>query len=271
MDNDVSIKAKKIADEFKSRTSVPCVQLKAERKPVLLTGSKLGGEAYLPKGMECPRDSEGRPLKLLAQLNFGELPKLEHYPQEGLLQFFIRPDDIFGIDFDNMTKQDGFRIIYHKEISDEHTRREVCGCEETDDGMFPFEGEFALSGVLGSCPMTVSYYRFRDEFITLYNQKMNTKETSFLNLDDAFSDTVYDELHVPGHRMGGYPSFTQTDPREYDKSLRKYDTLLFQIDSDGDGEDEIMWGDCGVANFFISLKDLQAGNFTDVIYTWDCG
>jgi len=34
---------------------------------------------------------------------------------------------------------------------------------------------------------------------------------------------------------------------------------------------EIMWGDSGVANFFINLEDLKKLNFQNVIYTWDCG
>ena len=33
---------------------------------------------------------------------------------------------------------------------------------------------------------------------------------------------------------------------------------------------EILWGDCGVANFFISRADLKARNFSNVYYNWDC-
>ena len=40
--------------------------------------------------------------------------------------------------------------------------------------------------------------------------------------------------------------------------------------SEGDGEDEIMWGDCGVGNFFISSDDLKRLDFSRVLYTWDC-
>ena len=41
-----------------------------------------------------------------------------------------------------------------------------------------------------------------------------------------------------------------------------YNTLLFQMDSDM----HIMWGDSGVANFFIKNDN----DFDDVFYTWDC-
>ena len=72
-----------------------------------------------------------------------------------------------------------------------------------------------------------------------------------------------------GHKIGGYPAFTQEDPRDIPKE-DDHDILLLQIDTDNIGEREIMWGDSGVANFFISRENLKQRNFQDVIYTWDC-
>ncbi len=34
---------------------------------------------------------------------------------------------------------------------------------------------------------------------------------------------------------------------------------------------EIMWGDAGVANFFIEEEDLKNKRFDRVMYNWDCG
>ena len=68
-----------------------------------------------------------------------------------------------------------------------------------------------------------------------------------------------------GHKIGGYPSFCQDDPR-YDLE-EKYE-LLFQLDSDSDLE--LRWGDMGVANFFITTKDLETRDFSRVMYNWDC-
>lgn len=70
------------------------------------------------------------------------------------------------------------------------------------------------------------------------------------------------------HKMGGYPGFTQFDPRNEEDS---HDVLLFQLDSDfGDGADRIMWGDAGICNFFIHREKLKQCDFSDVIYNWDC-
>ena len=69
------------------------------------------------------------------------------------------------------------------------------------------------------------------------------------------------------HKIGGYPYFTQVDRREENDP---HTLLLLQIDSDEIDNVEIMWSDCGVANFFISPKDLASCKFDDVLYNWDC-
>lgn len=58
---------------------------------------------------------------------------------------------------------------------------------------------------------------------------------------EKIDEKYYDKFDTWGHKLLGYPAFTQSDPRyaEYEK----YDTLLFQMDSDND----IMWGDSGAA------------------------
>ena len=61
---------------------------------------------------------------------------------------------------------------------------------------------------------------------------------------------------------GGYPFFTQSDPRSADDG----EILLFQLNSVKD----IMWGDAGVANFFIDREALKNRDFSHVMYNWDC-
>ena len=67
----------------------------------------------------------------------------------------------------------------------------------------------------------------------------------YLNKEDY--NYLYDQLSTSGHRLLGYPYFTQCDPRPADSP---YDTLLFQMDSEiSGGMDYTMWGDMGVGNF----------------------
>jgi uncharacterized protein YwqG len=77
--------------------------------------------------------------------------------------------------------------------------------------------------------------------------------------------------------VGGYPCFEPFDPRGNDSALEKYDTLLLQIvshtaeDEQGQTTDLIMFGDEGGCQFFIPREKLRACDFSDVMYTWDCG
>ena len=89
----------------------------------------------------------------------------------------------------------------------------------------------------------------------------------------------YDAASQPGwrspyHQLGGYPYFTQEDPRN-GTAYEDLDVLLFQMDSDMRTRDEgggdlVMWGDCGVANFFINREALKKRDFSRVCYNWDC-
>ena len=51
------------------------------------------------------------------------------------------------------------------------------------------------------------------------------------------------------------------------KKYHQHDILLLQIDTDDSLN--IMWGDSGVANFFIKKEDLLNLDFSNVIYNWD--
>ncbi|QQS39585.1 DUF1963 domain-containing protein [Candidatus Woesebacteria bacterium] len=128
---------------------------------------------------------------------------------------------------------------------------------------FVLENEFSLT--FKRSIASIPYVDFRYE--------------SEINYDKAFDD-FYSELvktylkfsDPTGHKIGGYPNFTQDDPRGNDK-FTDYSTLLFQMDSEYYPKQniaEIMWGDVGVANFFIKPVNLQKLDFSDVLYTWDC-
>ena len=72
-----------------------------------------------------------------------------------------------------------------------------------------------------------------------------------------------------GHQIGGYPDFTQNDPREEHDELKDY-ILLFQLQSEWEDGIEIIWGDLGVGGFFIHPDDLAKLDFSKVAYSWDC-
>jgi len=93
---------------------------------------------------------------------------------------------------------------------------------------------------------------------------------SLWDLDDNYNDAIYDHPY-PNAVIGGYPVFTQEDPRSAD-SLGDCDTLLFELDSVEDRKKGIyiMWGDSGTGTFMIPLENLRKLDFSRVAYNYDC-
>ena len=115
-------------------------------------------------------------------------------------------------------------------------------------------------------------YRFDGLFVQKWNERRpNSPIDSTWDVD--LSWLYGGEERGPYHQLGGYPYFTQTDPR-WGGAYPDLDVLLFQLDSqlaENRGEpDLVLWGDCGVGNFFISREALKKRDFSRVGYHWDC-
>ena len=268
------------------------VRLKPSRaKNISVFESKMGGVPYFPKNMEYPtvREGEfaGRPLFFLAQLNFGKLPKLEGFPTEGILQFFAGcvDDDVYGMDVWGSTNQNGFRVIYHENVITDggqlYSEDDMPDFGEGEEYL-PFNGEFLLNAEAAApVRVTACDYRFDSAAAKAFNEVFggdvvgmwgNNDGDGINDVDDELSEALW-EVAETGTRMGGYPFFTQNDVR---KEGSPFEIMLFQSDSENGGtdeswDDEICWGDAGVANFFISAEDLKKRDFSNVLYNWDCG
>ena len=257
----------------------------SDDKPNLFQ-SKFGGVPYLPKNAEVPKNKENEQLTLLAQINIEELPKNNIYPMEkGILQFWILNDDVLGLNYDTHLGN-GFKVVYYKEIDKSVTEEEVLEKYKPykdEDSYFPVEGEFSLSFKLTDGYFSDSSVDFSEivdremkkfhienkekykEILKVYDNK---EYLSYWDIWDILEEDkeIGKKLFEAGHKIGGFPNFTQSDVRE----IGDYEILLLQIDSEGTEKNEIMWGDCGIANFFIREKDLKELNFEKVIYNWDC-
>ncbi|MBQ0038480.1 MAG: DUF1963 domain-containing protein [Clostridiales bacterium] len=254
-------------------------------EPVALTDSKFGGYPYWTADREYPTAANGENLFLLAQINFEQLaPEDNLLPKTGILQFFVQDEDLCGANFDDPTDQSGFRVIYHAEIKEPLSVEEMRALgikantdQEFKESMLPTLHEDAIRFV-----KTKDYF---PDISDAFEDKM--KEAMSMLYGWNFDGTLYHELTTEeysyltepfspfGHKMLGYPAFTQCDPRwpeaevpegKKANTIEHYDTLLFQMDSLGN----VMWGDDGVANFFINSEDLKNLNFSDVLYNWDC-
>jgi hypothetical protein len=109
--------------------------------------SKIGGTPYLPKNAEYPYHAEKKhPLTLVAQINFAEVPPLPGFPERGILQVFVDGLDYgLGNDFENLSEQAGWRIMYYPELLPEsELQTDFSAYQATDSECLPFSGEFPL-------------------------------------------------------------------------------------------------------------------------------
>lgn len=277
---------KKVVLDILEKNKKPMIKISLSDDKPNLFQSKFGGVPYLPKNVEIPKNKENEQLTLLAQINIEELPKNNIYPmKKGILQFWILNDDVLGLDYDTHLGN-GFKVVYYKEIDKSVTEEEVLEKYKPykdEDSYFPVEGEFSLSFKL-----TDGYFSdSNDGFREIVNREMKKfhieNKEKYKGILKVYDDKEYlsywdiwdileedkeigKKLFEAGHKIGGFPNFTQSDVRE----IGDYEILLLQIDSEGTEKNEIMWGDCGIANFFIREKDLKELNFEKVIYNWDC-
>ncbi len=258
--------ARAFANEWAAiaQTKVSYVGIKATPiETMKLEQSKFGHYPKLPAGFAYPKDEAGNYLYPLAQINFKEVPSMRGYPSSGLLQFYISVhDDVFGIDFEDNQSQKNFRVLYFEEHEVENYQTDFSFLQEVMSmDSSPVYKPHALS------------FSEEEEYIglgdVLYENSAGKVVQQIADkypaIKEELEETLYDEFSSSGHKIGGYAFFTQEDPRLYD-DIKQHYILLLQIDTD----DEIMWGDSGVANFFIHPDDLAKKDFSKVVYNWDC-
>ncbi len=158
-----------------------------------------------------------------------------------------------GNDFENLSEQAGWRIMYYPELLPEsELQTDFSAYQATDSECLPFSGEFPL----------------------IFQAASEEEEDADFNKSQ-------------GHKIGGSPIFLQGDPflecdedADFDdpatitcSDWRKY-ILLLQLDTDINEKDrytgKLMWGDSGVANFFITPEDLAKRDFSRVAFVFDC-
>lgn len=275
--------AQEIANEIKKLTSTYMYSIKIDhdRRPSIFD-SKFGGMPYWDLSMDYPASAKGEKLVLLAQINLDKLDDATgKLPQNGMLQFFAgsRSSSPFGLDLNNQENQDQWRVVWHPEIDYGITPEKIHELDipTSDDRSgenlslnTPVMGEFAIELELCRTSMGLEDYRLQEIFDNIKGKYGLWSMDSIFDLDDD-TNYLYDLFESNDkHHMLGYPYFTQADIRVY-SDYERYDTLLLQIDSDGGSSSfDILWGDCGVGNFFINSEDLKNRDFSRILYNWDC-
>ena len=267
-----------VIEEIKKNNSRECINITIEENDSLnLTDSKFGGLPYIPTDSDTPKDSNGNQLALLAQINCSDLPENTLYPKDGLLQFWISRNDDFGLS----DKKD-YCVKYIKNIENNITIENILNKynllnEENSEEYSPFNKKntsFALKFEKGISTITSTDFLFEDIALKTIHELFPDE-----NIEDLYDDlerdvfnTLFKAFNGVEHAIGAYPTFTQWDPRNPEEK-DAYGITLLQVESYWNNDSNssgIMWGDSGVANFFINKEKLEHLNFEDVLFNWDC-
>lgn len=277
-------KIKKFIEEFKkleNRETIKINLISETKTP--LTSSNVAGWFYLPKTSTIPTTSKGEQLMYLAQINCEELPENSIYPSKGIMQFWIFGGDYnLGNDYTKPTSDSKKRVIYYPEIEEHFTEVELSEMYKPEEDKK--EGEL-ITPINDGAPFAMSFektsqwimpndFRFEEIFTEKLNEHIDEQQAEgdkSYDIDDEEVDEIIEELDIPNHtQIGGYGHFTQEDPRMYD-DFEDYTELLFQLDSEFETDDYyILWGDCGVGNFFATKEQLRNLYFAECLYSWDC-
>ena len=253
------IELHKFEDEFANLVK-ETIQISLDKTaPKHSWSSKVGGFPHWLLGTEYPKGSDGEWLNFVAQINFTEIPELDGFPRVGLVQFFVGSNDLYGLDFDNPTTQSNFKVIYKDDIETDTTKLVTDFSFVNAPKYSPFSSPTSYSLAATKTKERISTTDFRFEAAVM--------EGIFSEIDEDTKydmvDTIAEKSISNGHKMGGYPHFTQEDPR-----ADSHEILLLQIGTDHPFG--IMWGDSSISNYFISADDLANADFSNVLYNWDC-
>lgn len=218
--------------------------------------SKFSGIPYWPKNKEY-LTINNKPAKLMAQINLSEIDsgtkKEINLPENGILQFFFEADDdVWGLDFEDQ-KKSKIKVVYHENLE----KQLIFNDKEleifNDNSYMPMSEQLSLK------------FELKEEYLglqDLYSSKRFYKTTNFSDTDFEQMQDIADNS---GSKLGGYAYFTQSDPLENFPQDENW-VLLLQIDTD----ENLMFGDSGVANWFIKEADLKNKDFSNVFFNWDC-
>lgn len=263
--------------DFITQMSWPYVVMSCAGKKTTLTDSKLGGEPYFPIDGEYPRVRhgvhEGKPLRLLAQINCEQAQLAAPFPQKGILQFFILDElnNALGMDMNLMPDcmQNQWRIVYYPDLIEEQgvIPEEIYSKEVSEN--FPIRESRALifkhkTGIISTCD-----FRFKE----LLNEFLIAKQLAspVLRYDVSQNLRAYfakkEEEQKPEISFNGPYRCRYRDVREEYPHVQTHQTTLLQLESDGKF---VRIFNHGIINFLINPEDLCKHSFKRVVYHWDC-
>lgn len=266
-----ALRGQKALEELWRQTGRPVCKLSLSNQPTTLFDSRIGGVPYCPHDGALPVGKNGEPLRLIAQINFAQMPTMHPFPDSGMLQLFLPDHDpLRGYQgMECWTEQQNWKVIYYSDLDSTVTEEEVAAKQMIGLGKVAKEGEVSLhsnillndivyklhfggakqEGILGTEGMTLSDYRFQTQFQTVYQKLFpdaapiefcpKRPEVRPKPIDWILADEIWEKLRRKAYakypKLGGFPTFTKSDPRtvlpEVTEEQCPWDTVLLQVDS----------------------------------------
>ena len=258
-------------------TKLPCVHITPEPDETPgPTDSKFGGDYYLPAGAEASE------MEFLGQINFAQIPRLEGFPDKGLLQFFLRTgsDEFEGfIEDDSAWRSDAgfFQVRWYPEAPadgpahpDEVPETRWAMDKVTGGMKFASAEEAAtlglgVEGFIFDLGFETGAETVEKLFLADYQrQEAGEPDENPEGYDLGDCGGVIDlteDFGNWGFKLGGHPSLRYDDIRLDDTAYQAYSQLLFQFDL------SLLSQSCDADTFcfFIKPEDLNACRFDDIL------
>lgn len=269
------------------RSQVSCIVATPTLDSSLL-GSRFGGQYAWPRDRALP--FEANKGFCLLQANLGDIPWSDHrrndellqlLPNTGLLQVFLSMDSrfMYGVDKKDPTSQDGFRIVYHADVSkpDNFELQPSTDCLrdiQKEESKLPvsidepdlFESGRPLSfSVHKKVPPIPADYRI-DQELASSSMRESDKTEEWEYFEDELWDQVLESKSEAW--LLGHPHFVQDDVRG--KWLReRYPDVTFESLVSFTSGETYLWGDEGEATILVPQDDLARFDLSRAILTWD--
>lgn len=250
-------KFQKVINIFKATTRRDCYSIELLDEEPEILDDKIGGKPYLPVGEEYPLDNEGNPLALLLQINLKNID-LEEFPNDGILEIFTDKD---------LNYPCSYSVKYFKEGLEYQTNLPKINLHD-----YIVRRGYKISYKKSNSYMSSSDYRFPKLMSSIINKVYGTNLENMDDIENFFNnydwyDSMTEQCETPFITLGGYPDFTQEDPRASTRFRR--DECVFKLDSNYDYK-KINIGDAGILFALIGKTNLKNRIFDKTFVSWDC-
>jgi uncharacterized protein YwqG len=245
--------------------------------------SYFGGFPTLPMNLNWPRHLEtDKPLHFLLQIQCSKLPKIamsELLPPRGMLFFFAFVGDELVWDEPMLGERHAPTVVLFWPDEDVSLERmppaDMVQLYDEFAGDYYAPSEWEGDWRFGGEPGKTAFPRFRMDLVEaisflpppelpyLYKSCLEMLDQRLVEYLRTNGGVAWDHDEIPRHQILGAPWLLQSAALDHADKV-----LLLQIFSDR--ALEVIWGDVGIVQYWITKPDLQSGRFERAFATMEC-